>query len=526
MPAGLSSQNSQSARMGAVARVAFLLAIAAAAIALVIVNIRGANLGTVPIDGCYYLSKAKSLAETGRLRVPWGTGVDTKFFPGLSIFFAIPLKLLGMTWGWLLVESICFAGGAWLTSALARRLGLGAAGASIAAIFFVIDPLIIKWASVPYAEVPALFFTLASIEFAFRARDAANRRAGELLAALALGVAGTMRIEAFFAAPAFLFIVSSRRSVFAKIAAATSTAFVIFLPIAAHLAVMNSIGVGPSRLHYVEEFFNNFSWEKYAASLSAFAQESIYLIPKSKESLASGMAAPLAAAFAVARALAAGAAIGGAILLIAGSKRAAATVAIASFIIFAFVHALWHYADARFLVMVWPVHCIAAAAAFEWLIIKLQSAAAAASVFGAATFVALAFLLASNHIADAHAAEWERTTGGSARELAERIDRVVSPTAEGYYEFEDKFMPRVATGPFVAMFRAAPAHICFQIPNFPAPDVAPEAVPELLKSGDRFAMTNLTFDEWIRRYVTNPADRAGFKALLEERGHTLVVWRS
>lgn len=507
-------------------RIAFLLAITCSVLALIIICIRGAGLVTIPIDGCYYLAKAQSLAETGLLRVPWGpTGVDTKFFPGLSILFAPFIKIFGITWGWVLVECACFLGAAWLTGAIALRLGLSRAGAAIAAAAFAVDPLIIKWASVPYAEIPAAFFSLASVEFAFRARDAQRRRASELLAALALGVAGTMRLEAFAVAPAFLAIVASRRAPGPAIAAAASTVAIVALPISAHLGIMNSIGVGPSRLHYVEEFFRNFSAERYFASLATFWQETIYIIPKSKESLVANMGG-LAIPFLIARVLAATATMAGAWFLLRGAARRLAACAIVIYVLFTFAHALWHYADARFLILVWPVHCAAVACAVDWMI----SRASNIKLFNIGGIVAFAIiasgmLLGANHIAGAHASEWTRTTGGSARELAARIDTLVSPDAEGFYEFEIDFTPRAATGPFVAMWRRGKAQFCYNTDNFFSPHIATDSVAELLKSGNRFVMTNLTLAEWLKRRVKAPNSPAGYRALIEERGHTLVVWR-
>src|SRR5262249_55324549 len=73
--------------------------------AAIVVALRGATLGTFPIDGAYYIAKALSLGENGTLRVPWGNGIDAKFLPGLSVLLALPLRWIGLPWGWVLVES-------------------------------------------------------------------------------------------------------------------------------------------------------------------------------------------------------------------------------------------------------------------------------------------------------------------------------------------------------------------------------------------------------------------------------------
>src|SRR6266508_4751260 len=67
--------------------------------AAAVVAVRGAALGTFPIDGASYVATAISLGETGALRVPWGSGIDTKFFPGLSVVLALRQSKLGLPWG-------------------------------------------------------------------------------------------------------------------------------------------------------------------------------------------------------------------------------------------------------------------------------------------------------------------------------------------------------------------------------------------------------------------------------------------
>jgi hypothetical protein len=534
----VSSPQSNISNIPAARRMAAVVACAAVAAGLAVIAVRGPALGTIPIDGCYYLAKARSLAEHGTLRVPWGNGMDTKFFPGLSILFAPFIKILGFTWGWLAVEMFCYAGCAWLTAALARRLGLGPVGACAAASAFAVDPLILKWASVPYAELPATFFTLAAVEFTFRAADGPRRLVKEVAAALALGVASTMRVESLVALPAVLAIHvtvpgSIRRSVAATAASAAAIGCAAFLPLASHVAVMASLDVGPARLHYVTEFINNFSWSNYQKSLSTFGQELLHIVPESKASLVSGMPGWLSAAFAVARVETALCGLAGMILLLFRTPRWRAAFAIGTLLLYVPGHALWHYADARFLVIVWAIPCIAVAAAVERALDGLVRRPAAnargamAGLGGAlASAIFVIFVLAGHHVSGAHAADWENTTRGSARELAQRIDALTSPDATGYYEFEVDFRPWVMTGPFVAMWRDAPAYFCYKHRDFYDPHESAAAIPTRLKTGNAFALTNLSFDEWIRRRVADAGERPNYRALLESPGRTLIVYRA
>ncbi|MFN0207985.1 MAG: hypothetical protein ACKVS6_16895 [Planctomycetota bacterium] len=495
------------------------LAVAAVAAGALIIILRSAALETIPIDGCYYLPKAESLAETGKLRVPWGTGIDTKFFPGLSILFAPFIKFFGLRFGWIPVEVFCYIGAAWLVALTARRIGAGAIGASAAAIAFATDPLIIKWASVPYAEIPAAFFTLASIEFTFRARSLPNRFPAELLASLALGVAGMMRVEAFIALPVLLAIAFSGRAAGRGVLSAISIFAIAMLPIAAHVSVMAGLDVAPSRLHYVEEFIRNFSWDKYQTNLFTFLQELAHVVPSSKMSLIADFPGWLSIAYAAARIAVAILGAAGIVILLMGRARVAAAIAFSLLLLFTFGHALWHYGDARFLVIMWIVPCAAAGATVEVLFEKMKIAGGA---LAAAVFIIL--LIAGNGVARAHAGEWERTTRGSARELAARIDTLVSPAAEGLYQFDEMYKPRAAAGPFVAMWRKAPARFCYRLDNFFEADTEPSAAPSLLKSGNRFVITNLRFGDWLNRYIENPAERAAYRAVIEEPGRTVIVY--
>lgn len=489
------------------------------AASLFIVARLGLELGTIPIDGCYYVAKARSFGETGQLRVPWGDGLDTKFLPGVSILFAAPLRLFGEPWGWILTEAGCLAGAVALVFALAGRLGAGPAGRCAAAVAFAVDPLVVKWASVPYAEIPAVFTTLASVEGAFRAREGTRRKRGEVFAALLLGIAATMRIEAWAALPVVALLAASGRTRGRAAARALLSAMLAFVPFGIHIGALALRGVAPSGLHYVGEFARHFDVRKYLDNVGGFFLELGHRVPPKRDVL-EGMPVLLGIGQAAARVVVLALGATGALVAL---RRREGRIALAILVAFPIVHALWHYFDGRFLLVAWPLVSILTGLGTEFL---LQAAWGAArfAVAVPAVATALVLLWTGLHVAHKEISRWENVTAGSARELAARVDALVGSDAEGLYEF-DEGGPRVLTGPYVAVHRRARARFAFRLPEFFEADVEPEAVPELLLSGNRFVLTNVSFPTWLARSVPDARERTRFRALLEEEGRTVVVAR-
>jgi hypothetical protein len=400
---------------------------------------------------------------------------------------------------------------------VAKRLGANAAGAAVAAAAFAVSPLVIKWAAVPYAEIPAVFFTLAAVEYAWRARGAPSRLAREAAAALALGVAGMLRLEAFVAIPVLLVLASAGRARGAAAVAGAAILAIVALPAVAHLGVMASLGVDPAKIHYVEEFRRQFEWAKYARNLGVYYQEMAHLAPPKRDVL-EAMPDALRWAGAAARAAALFLSALGGILL---WRNAAGRAAVAILLLYPWIHAFWHYTDARFLLIVWPIVAIAVGRGAQAALGVLGSRAAIAA--GLLWLLAAAHLYAGYEVARMETQRWEAVTGGSARDWAAKIDEVAGADAEGIYELEMDTPPRMQSGPYVAMYRRAPARFAYKLPEFFEPHVAPEAGPALLREGKRFVMTNLRFDEWLKRRVPNQTERQQFRVLFAQPGHTLIA---
>ena len=354
----------------------------------------------------------------------------------------------------------------------------------------------------------------------FRARDARRRWAVELAAAALLGAAAATRLEALIAAPALLAIAASGRGRGEAARAGAALSLIVGIPIAIHLASMAALGVAPARLHYVGELARKFELAKVLRNLGAFFAELSHLSPPKRNVLAD-LPEWFDAAQTAARIGAFALTLVGIGAFLARPCRGRGAAALALLLVFPLVHSLWHYTDGRFLLLVWPVVAAAEGRGAEMLLARapraVAMALAALLALAAATLLALGFSIANKEIG-----AWESVTGGSARALAERIDGIVGADAEGIYELEMDSPPRVASGPFVAAFRRAPARFAYDHDEFFAADVPREGVAALLGVGKRFVLTNLPFDVWLSRRVTNPAERDGYVALIQESGRTLI----
>jgi hypothetical protein len=467
-----------------------------------VVAVRGVALGTIPIDGSYYVAKAMSLGETGALRVPWGNGIDAKFLPGLSILLALPLRWFGLPWGWLLVEAASLVAAALLTARLAARLGVSPRAARAAAVAFAVDPLVVKWGSVPYAELPALALTLAGVELAFRALEARRRAPLELAAAACVGAAAATRLEAMLALPFLVAISCARRRASAGAAAAALTIVIAVLPLGAHIDWLHAQGIEPGSLAYVEEFRRNFRVDRLFENGLVMFREVAH-------------ATPPTSALADVEPVARGALIAlGLLGLVAAAVRARLLCAAAGLLlVYPWVHALWYFVDGRFMLFVWPVGAALVGAGFDTVISWIPEPARVVALT-AGLALAATLLAVGDRTAYAHGLAWERVTGGPADRLARRIDEVVGPRAEGFYEIG---------GPMVAVYRRAPARFAYAIPTFFEVDVAPQEIPALLERGGGFALTTLSLREWAAARAGDPEQASRFRAVLAEQGRTVIV---
>ncbi|MBI5545315.1 MAG: hypothetical protein HY901_15605 [Deltaproteobacteria bacterium] len=150
------------------------------------------------IDSYYYLTKARSLGQGSWLTVPWGDGIDRKFFWGYSLALALPMKLFGESAFWLLSAAL-YSWTGLVLSRIFRMLPLSSPARFGAMALAVLNPVALWWSSVPMSEGLLVALASTSVYFGMRFRaGAAGREA--LWAALFGGLAFLTRVEGAFVA--------------------------------------------------------------------------------------------------------------------------------------------------------------------------------------------------------------------------------------------------------------------------------------------------------------------------------------
>ncbi|MCX7019717.1 MAG: hypothetical protein WCK47_03380 [bacterium] len=122
-----------------------------------------------PLDAYYYLEMARNLARGAGPVVRFEQGVPNKFFPGYPLLLgcgavAAPVDV---AWIWLHAALIPMCG--CLMTAVLWRGGAGRIVALAAAALMVSNYDFVKWATIPYSELAALFWGLAACLLYLRA---------------------------------------------------------------------------------------------------------------------------------------------------------------------------------------------------------------------------------------------------------------------------------------------------------------------------------------------------------------------
>jgi len=215
-----------------------------------------------PVDAYYYLAKAENLRDGRGLTTYWNDGLDRKFFPLQSIALAA-LVFLRYWWPsyWLALSVLAYAVNGVVLWKLLRRIEPSEPVRFATLAFWLCNPNVLLWSSVPYAE--GLASALAWGAVAVCARGWRNVPARRFLAAALLGgLAVTARPEAVALALAFAILVmvqaarEGRRAIPWRRLAAGAALFAA--PFAAYWLSLPSATESP-RLLYVHEFFERFS---------------------------------------------------------------------------------------------------------------------------------------------------------------------------------------------------------------------------------------------------------------------------
>ncbi len=224
------------------------------------------------IDSYYYLSKAKSLAQGHWLTIPWGDGLDRKFFWGYSLALALPFKVFGESAFWL-VSAALYAWTGLVLTRIFRMLPLAPQTRLGAMALAVFNPVALWWSSVPMSEGLLAALATTSVYFGMRYREGAARREA-LWAALFGGLSFLTRVEGAFVALVLLALCGPRLWRERRWALFALCLLVFGAPEAVHVAYLRAIAVeskgliaylDEARAHFKEFHFFDGMWRHLRA---------------------------------------------------------------------------------------------------------------------------------------------------------------------------------------------------------------------------------------------------------------------
>ncbi|MFN0206752.1 MAG: hypothetical protein ACKVS6_10630 [Planctomycetota bacterium] len=247
-------------------RLIFLLA----AIAIIIGTFTASRLvlstRTGTVDSYYYFARAAELNEGVSLadtKINWGPeGVDRKFFPGY------PLLQSWLTFdsqperSWRTLSVLLVLVDSVLLGFALRSIGLSFFTACAGVAMFASHPIPLRWMSMPMAEGSALLYLCLSAILLPKKEDSLKIAYPRFLLACGLGgMAILCRAEASYIAAALGLIGVARMwKRPGWWAVATGGLLLGVLPMFYWLSTLPAATGDQSRLHYVNEFKNMFSW--------------------------------------------------------------------------------------------------------------------------------------------------------------------------------------------------------------------------------------------------------------------------
>ncbi|MBI3820183.1 MAG: hypothetical protein HY286_15925 [Planctomycetes bacterium] len=359
-------------------QIMFLVAVACTVVATLTVARLVLSTRTGTVDSYYYFARAAALNDGLSLkdtRINWGLeGVDRKFFPGY------PLLLHWLSLGsqpdrvwrsasvlFVLLDSI-------LLGFALRRIGLSFFAACAATAMFVSHPVPIRWMSMPMAEGGALFYLcLAAIALPVRDDDIKIAYPRFLISCLLGGMAILCRAEASY--PAACIGLLGLAAFYKKpgwLIAAGAGMFMGIAPFAYWVSSLPpSTVAGQSRLHYVNEFFEMFSWRDVANDdqsrggvIDNFARSWMH-ITYNWGRVPFIQARPESMAIRAVWIIFFGFGILAAALDLVGKQAQRFAIAFVGFIVF---RSFWYYPYDRFLITGLPIAFAALALGAEWML--------------------------------------------------------------------------------------------------------------------------------------------------------------
>ncbi|MBL8695680.1 MAG: hypothetical protein JNJ88_16430 [Planctomycetes bacterium] len=220
---------------------------------------------TGTVDSYYYYARAAQLAEGVPLRettINWGEGVDRKFFPGYPLMLRPFMLGTPPERAWRTLSVVLALVNPILIGFALRRLGLSFRAACLAVAMFATSFVPLNWTSMPMAEGSAVLWLCFSALMLPTREEGAIRSAWRFLAACLLGgMAIQCRAEAAYPAAALGLVGIARiRGKSGWLAVGAMGAILGAAPFFYWVSSLPSTGESGSRLHYVNEFFREFSW--------------------------------------------------------------------------------------------------------------------------------------------------------------------------------------------------------------------------------------------------------------------------
>lgn len=462
-----------------------------------------AHMSTYTIDSYFYLSKAKQLAGGQGLRTTWNDGVDTKYFPGYSIVLAFSFLLGG---SYVPVQVVSYLLCAALLLSIMRELEFGPAERTLAATALAVNPIVVKWLSVPMAEVAALTLALLSVSL-FLAFTKTKRYPLLFAACMVGGVAAITRVESLFLLVLFgAMIIPARKTVSWPRLLAGAALFL--LPLLAYWVRLRSAGAeGPA---YLKEFrgtflrfdlLKNFAYNVWAPF--GFQRQPL----RHLGTMPFFSVAALAGAFAGAIWFGLGElffllGLAWSLLGRLGHKVRAAGLL---FLAYALLHSFWYYRYERFMFTAVPLAAIVWAAAVHkiFLFVKGKREGGWWVLILAQLLVAATGLYWGNHYSSLHRMEL--------REDTSRLDFQDIAAAVNALN-QERSAVLTDLGPHLAYYLDAHTYMDTDHGNYWHRAFPPErTLEEMNRLGIGFVVTGKDLDEWLEGRAIPSDARGRFK---------------
>lgn len=468
---------------------------------------------TYTIDSYFYLSKAKQLADGHGLRTTWNDGVDAKYFPGYSVFLALPF-LIGASYvplqiiSYLLCVIVLFA--------ITRELELESAEQTLATTAFVANPIVIKWFALPMAEGVALALSLLSVLLFLR--FARTKASAFLVAACAVGgVAVITRLEALFLLGVFAAIILPKRNEVSRLSLFAGIALFL-LPLAVYWVRIRFLGLAAPA--YLGEFRHTFLRFPFAKNLAYNLWVPFGFMHSPAELLGRNGARSVAAlAGAIWIVLGEFVFIAGLLYSLFGRLGRKVKAISLLFLAYAILHAFWYYRYERFMLFAIPlaavVWAISLRAIFAFLLGKEghRRIPMAAQILIAATGVYF-----GNHYSSLHSMELQQDTSGlQFQHIAEAVNAL---------DGDSRSPVLTDLGPHLAYYLDAHTYMDSGHGNywqraFPLGNT----LEEIEKRGIRFIVTNEDLASWLKKHKIPSEESQRFKCMdyIDDRAKVVII---